>query len=76
MNSPEQMSWILYSRKPKDKSLWMNHFGHTMEKTKFHQTIKDNSDIVYKTKAQNVGTCMVQEQLRSIKKMAVYMPIT
>ena len=35
-----------------------------MEKTKFHQTVKENSDIVYKTKQRNVGTVMVQEQLR------------
>ena len=68
MNSPEQMSWILYSRKPKDKSLWMNHFGHTMEKTKFHQTIKENSDIVYKTKAEKCWNCYGAGTIKKYKK--------
>ena len=68
MNSPEQMSWILYSRKPKDKSLWMNHFGHTMEKTKFHQTVKENSDIVYKTKAEKCWNCYGAGTIKKYKK--------
>ena len=68
MNSPEQMSWILYSRKPKDKSLWMNHFGHTMEKTKFHQTVKENSYIVYKTKAEKCWNCYGAGTIKKYKK--------
>ena len=68
LNSPEQMSWILYSRKPKDKSTWMNNFQHAMEKTEFHQTIKDNTDIVYKTKAQKCRTCMGSGVIRKVKK--------
>ena len=26
LNSPEQMSWVIYSRKPKDKHYWANEF--------------------------------------------------
>ena len=32
LNSPEQMSWVIYSRKPKDKSLWANKFTPYMDK--------------------------------------------
>ena len=24
LSSPEQMSWVIYSRKPKDKPMWAN----------------------------------------------------
>ena len=68
LNSPEQMSWILYSRKPKDKSTWMNNFAHAMEKSNFNQTIKDNTDIVYKTKAQKCRTCIGSGVIRKVKK--------
>lgn len=68
LNSPEQMSWILYSRKPKDKSTWMNNFEHAMEKSSFNQTIKDNTDIVYKTKAQKCRTCIGSGIIRKVKK--------
>ena len=68
LNSPEQMSWILYSRKPKDKSTWMNNFAHAMEKSSFNQTIKDNTDIVYKTKAQKCRTCIGSGVIRKVKK--------
>jgi DNA polymerase I-like protein with 3'-5' exonuclease and polymerase domains len=68
LNSPEQMSWILYSRKPKDKSTWMNNFAHAMEKSNFNQTIKDNTDIVYKTKAQKCRTCIGSGIIRKVKK--------
>jgi DNA polymerase I-like protein with 3'-5' exonuclease and polymerase domains len=68
LNSPEQMSWILYSRKPKDKSTWMNNFAHAMEKSNFNQTIKENTDIVYKTKAQKCRTCIGLGVIRKVKK--------
>ena len=68
MNSPEQMSWILYSRKPKDKTTWMNNFTHTMEKTQFHKTIKDNTNIVYKTKAEKCFDCRGTGVIKKLKK--------
>tara|TARA_E500000318_G_scaffold12135_1_gene10993 strand:+ start:3295 stop:5322 length:2028 start_codon:yes stop_codon:yes gene_type:complete len=68
LNSPEQMSWILYSRKPKDKSTWMNNFQNAMEKTEFHQAIKENTDLVYKTKAQKCRTCIGSGVIRKVKK--------
>ena len=51
LNSPEQMSWVIYSRKPKDKAMWANEFTPHMANDDFRRAVRDNSDIVYKTKA-------------------------
>ena len=37
LNSPEQMSWVIYSRKPKDKTTWTHNFDSYM---KTYQTIR------------------------------------
>ena len=68
LNSPEQMSWILYSRKPKDKTTWMNNFLHSMEKTEFKHKVNENTDIVYKTKAHKCSACMGSGLIRKVKK--------
>ena len=39
-----------------------------MEKTKFHQTIKENSDIVYKTKAEKCWNCYGAGTIKKYKK--------
>ena len=57
LNSPEQLSWIIYSRKPKDKTMWTHCFDRYMAKDLFNRTIKDNSNIVYKTKAVHCEFC-------------------
>ena len=36
LNSPEQLSWVIYSRKPKDKSMWANYFEPYMDKSLFN----------------------------------------
>ena len=34
LNSPEQISWVIYSRKPKDKAMWANElYPHMVMKT-------------------------------------------
>lgn len=52
LNSPEQMSWVIYSRKPHDKTMWANSFTPYMDKVDYKHTIQQNSDVVYKTRAQ------------------------
>ena len=52
LNSPEQMSWVIYSRKPKDKAMWANEFTPHMSVEDFKYNVKQNSDIVYKTQAK------------------------
>ena len=68
LNSPEQMSWIIYSRKPKDKTTWMNHFVPYMSKEELKSKIEENTDIVYKTRAQKCRECNGTGTIRKVKK--------
>ena len=40
LSSPEQMSWVIYSRKPKDKAMWANSFTPYMPDKDFKKTVK------------------------------------
>ncbi len=68
LNSPEQMSWVIFSRKPNDKSLWANAFTPYMSKGIFKSTIDKNSTILYKTKAIQCNTCYGAGVIRKVKK--------
>ena len=57
LNSPEQMSWVIYSRKPHDKTMWANAFTPYMDKAHFNEVVASNSDIVFKTKAVSCREC-------------------
>jgi len=57
LNSPEQLSWIIYSRKIKDKSLWANYFQPYMSKSSFNDTVHKHTDVVYKVTANTCRTC-------------------
>ena len=47
LNSPEQMSWVIFSRKPNDKTLWANSFTPYMSREDFKNTVKENSTVVH-----------------------------
>jgi hypothetical protein len=68
LNSPEQMSWVIYSRKPKDKLEWANTFTPYMDVTEYKKNVKDKSDIVYKTEAQQCADCQGTGYYRKVKK--------
>jgi len=68
LNSPEQMSWVIFSRKPNDKSLWANAFTPYMSKSTFKTTVDRNSTILYKTKAIQCNTCYGAGVIRKVKK--------
>src|SRR6056300_924259 len=68
LNSPEQMSWVIYSRKPKDKLEWANTFTPYMDVTDYKKNVKDKSDIVYKTEAQQCSDCQGTGYYRKVKK--------
>ena len=38
LNSPEQLSWVIYSRKPKDKNDWSSCFDHKMDYNGFKKS--------------------------------------
>ena len=67
LNSPEQMSWVIYSRKPHDKTMWANAFTPYMSKQHFNEVVSDNSDIVFKTKAVSCRECNGTGQIRKVK---------
>jgi len=71
LSSPEQMSWVIYSRKPKDKAMWANSFTPYMPDKDFKKTVKDNSDIVYKTKAERCQTCLGTGKIRKVRKNGI-----
>ena len=68
LNSPEQMSWVVYSRKPIQKELWANSFTPYMSKTDFNKTVKEKSSILFKTKAIKCNSCNGKGHIRKTKK--------
>ena len=68
LNSPEQMSWVIYSRKPKDKAMWANEFIPHMAHDDFKRAVRENSDIVYKTKAIICKSCNGTGNIRKVRK--------
>jgi len=57
LSSPEQLSMVIYSRKPVSKSDWSEHFTKYMSKKDFDGAVKNKSEIVYKTKAIQCSDC-------------------
>ena len=68
LNSPEQMSWVIYSRKPHDKTMWANSFTPYMDKSDYRHAIGQNSDIVYKTRAEQCSSCVGTGYYRKTRK--------
>ena len=68
LNSPEQMSWVIYSRKPKDKVDWANTFSPYMEVDEYKKNVKNKSDVVYKTEAQQCEACQGTGYYRKVRK--------
>ena len=71
LNSPEQMSWVIYSRKPKDKLEWANTFSPYMDVNEYKKNVKDKSDIVYKTEAQKCAGCLGTGYVRKVRKNGI-----
>ena len=57
LNAPEQLSSIIYSRKPKDKSVWRNYFNDRMKSSDYRLEVSKHSDLLYKTKAFQCKEC-------------------
>ena len=52
LNSPEQLSWVIYSRKPKDKKFWADLFDERMDDQDYKYQVRNSSDVLYKQKAK------------------------
>jgi DNA polymerase I-like protein with 3'-5' exonuclease and polymerase domains len=57
LNSPEQLSWVIYSRKPKDKNQWAAAVTPNMTDADFKNAVKQHFTTVYKTKAEKCPDC-------------------
>ena len=68
LNSPEQLSWVVYSRAPKDKKVWVDLFDNRMDAAEFRSTVKHNSDVLYKQKAQQCNDCAGVGKIHKTKK--------
>ena len=68
LSSPEQLSTLIYSRKPKNKTVWMNAHEPYMSDASFRDLIRDETDIVYKAKLKQCKTCYGSGKIRKVKK--------
>ena len=68
LNSPEQMSWVIYSRKPLDKTMWANNFTPYMDTPDYKHMVATKSTIMYKTKAEQCNPCSGTGYIRKVKK--------
>ena len=68
LNSPEQVSQVIYSRILYDKRKWAVAFDTVEEKEEFKQAVKDNSAMMVKTKASVCQTCNGRGKIYKTKK--------
>ena len=68
LNSPEQLSWVIYSRKVKDKQYWGNAIDPYMDDADFRSLIAGGTDKMYKTVAEQCRDCGGTGYIRKVKK--------
>ena len=68
LNSPEQLSWVIYSRKVKDKQYWGNAIDPYMDDAEFRSLIAGGTERVYKTKAVQCTDCNGSGYIHKTKK--------
>jgi DNA polymerase I-like protein with 3'-5' exonuclease and polymerase domains len=68
LNSPEQLSWVIYGRRVLDKPYWGNAIDPYMADADFRSLMAGGTERVYKTTAEQCRTCNGTGQVRKIKK--------
>ena len=68
INSTEQMSQVIYSKKPNSKKEWADLFEHVKDKADYKSTVDANTERVFKTQAYTCETCQGAGQVYRIKK--------
>jgi DNA polymerase I-like protein with 3'-5' exonuclease and polymerase domains len=68
LNSPEQLSWIVFSRKPKDKAAWAKAYTPYMPDADFKEAVKRHFTTLFKTKAVQCPTCKGVGSIQKVKK--------
>jgi len=81
LSSPEQLSWLIYSMKPKDKKQWSKIFNVGIDKStgknkkrpqfsrvQFRNLITDNTEVIHRTVAEQCIGCHGKGVIKRIKK--------
>ena len=68
LSSPEQLSWVIYSRKPKDKNNWADSIKFFSDPKKFKREVENLSELVYVSNAEQCKKCMGRGKIRKTKK--------
>ena len=68
LNSPEQLSWVIYSRKPHDKKFWADLFDDRMDDQDYKYQVRNNSEVLYKQKAKQCETCKGNGKIWKVRK--------
>jgi DNA polymerase I-like protein with 3'-5' exonuclease and polymerase domains len=68
LNSPEQLSWVIYSRKPKNKKHWADLFDDYMDDQDYKYQVRNSSDVLYKQKAKQCNTCKGNGYIQKVRK--------
>tara|TARA_R100000008_G_scaffold85498_1_gene75607 strand:+ start:710 stop:2758 length:2049 start_codon:yes stop_codon:yes gene_type:complete len=68
LNSPEQVSQVIFSRILKNKKEWILAFDNVEDKDDFRKIVRDNSYLMVKTKASICHTCKGKGRVHKIKK--------
>ena len=81
LSSPEQLSWLIYSKKPKDKKHWAKIFNVGVDKNtgknkrrpqfsriQFRNLVSENSETIHRTTAEQCMHCWCKGVIKRIKK--------
>jgi len=68
LNSPEQLSWVIYSRKPHDKKFWADLFDDRMDDQDYKYQVRNSSAVLYKQKAKQCETCKGNGKIWKVRK--------
>jgi len=68
LNSPEQMSQVVFSRSVNNKKEWVDLFNFTNTPQEFKAAVNANSKTLYRTKAFTCPTCEGQGKTYKVRK--------
>jgi len=68
LNSPEQVSQVIFSRIVKNKKEWALAFENVVDKDAFRKIVKENSNLMVKTKASICDACNGKGKVFKTKK--------
>jgi len=68
LNSPEQLSWVIYGRKVKDKTEWGNSIDPYMTSSDFKTSISQGTEKLYRTDSEQCPDCSGYGKIRKTKK--------